>query len=94
MTIEAEATRADDTGGSADPRGSASPDRPRLLLPLLLVGGWLLGTAWRIWLARHASMPFAHTDEDSYLNTARALVGGPGASAVRTRHCAGSAIRC
>ncbi|GIJ39013.1 glycosyltransferase family 39 protein [Micromonospora andamanensis] len=78
MTIEAEATRADDTGGSADPRGSASPDRPRLLLPLLLVGGWLLGTAWRIWLARHASMPFAHTDEDSYLNTARALVGGPG----------------
>ncbi|MFY1575404.1 glycosyltransferase family 39 protein [Verrucosispora sp. WMMD703] len=78
MTVEAEATRAGDTGGPVDRRGSAWPNRRRWMVPLLLVGGWLLGTAWRIWLARHASMPFAHTDEDSYLNTARALAGGPG----------------
>ncbi|MEV2238234.1 hypothetical protein [Micromonospora sp. NPDC049891] len=78
MTIEAEAARAENAGGSADPDGPTPPGRRRLLLPLLLVGGWLLATAWRIWLARHALMPFAHTDEDSYLNTARALAGGPG----------------
>ncbi|NLU78862.1 hypothetical protein HCA58_10815 [Micromonospora sp. HNM0581] len=76
MTVEIEAARAEH--GSPDPRGWAPDHRRRLLLPLLMVGGWLLATAWRIWLARHAGMPFAHTDEDSYLNTARALAGGPG----------------
>ncbi len=78
MTVEAETIRAEDPDGPVDRRAAAWPDRRRWLLPLLLVGGWLLATAWRIWLARHASMPFAHTDEDSYLNTARALAGGPG----------------
>ncbi|MEK8106873.1 hypothetical protein NKG94_20240 [Micromonospora sp. M12] len=47
-------------------------------MPLLLVVGWALGVAWRMWLSRHIVLPIAHTDEDSYLNTARALAGGPG----------------
>ncbi|GIJ81083.1 4-amino-4-deoxy-L-arabinose transferase [Micromonospora phaseoli] len=72
MTAEAEAIRAADAGRSAPPA------RRGRVLPLLLVLGWLLGVAWRVWLARHAGMPFAHTDEDGYLHTARALAGGPG----------------
>ncbi|MBX7268091.1 hypothetical protein KIF24_19985 [Micromonospora sp. Llam7] len=72
MTVDAEAIRV--AAAAAPPRR-----RPVLpLVPLLLVLGWLLGVAWRVWLARNASMPFAHTDEDGYLNTARALAGGPG----------------
>ncbi|MET8043359.1 glycosyltransferase family 39 protein [Micromonospora sp. NPDC005215] len=50
----------------------------RWLVPLLLVVGWVLSVAWRMWLSRHIVLPIAHTDEDSYLNTARALAGGPG----------------
>ncbi|MFF0152288.1 hypothetical protein [Micromonospora sp. NPDC005203] len=55
----------------------AAPAR-RWLVPLLLVVGWVLSVAWRMWLSRHIVLPIAHTDEDSYLNTARALAGGPG----------------
>ncbi|PWR08150.1 hypothetical protein DKT68_16750 [Micromonospora acroterricola] len=55
----------------------AAPAR-HWLVPLLLVVGWVLSVAWRMWLSRHISLPIAHTDEDSYLNTARALAGGPG----------------
>ncbi|WBB69910.1 hypothetical protein [Micromonospora sp. WMMD812] len=54
------------------------PPRRRWLVPLLLVVGWVLGVVWRMWLSRHIALPIAHTDEDSYLNTARALAGGPG----------------
>ncbi|MET7668650.1 glycosyltransferase family 39 protein [Micromonospora luteifusca] len=50
----------------------------RWLVPALLVVGWVLSVAWRMWLSRHIVLPIAHTDEDSYLNTARALAGGPG----------------
>ncbi|MEU8083128.1 hypothetical protein AB0B57_05850 [Micromonospora sp. NPDC049101] len=50
----------------------------RWLVPALLVVGWALSVAWRMWLSRHIVLPIAHTDEDSYLNTARALAGGPG----------------
>ncbi|MFG2046804.1 hypothetical protein ACGFIW_05175 [Micromonospora sp. NPDC048935] len=50
----------------------------RWLVPVLLVVGWVLSVAWRMWLSRHIVLPVAHTDEDSYLNTARALAGGPG----------------
>ncbi|MFG1871728.1 hypothetical protein [Micromonospora arborensis] len=50
----------------------------RWLVPVLLVVGWVLSVAWRMWLSRHIMLPIAHTDEDSYLNTARALAGGPG----------------
>ncbi|MFC3501668.1 glycosyltransferase family 39 protein [Micromonospora krabiensis] len=60
------------------PAGSDDRRRRRWLVPLLLVLGWLLGVVWRMWLARHIALPIAHTDEDSYLNTARALAGGPG----------------
>ncbi|MEV0942665.1 hypothetical protein AB0I90_20130 [Micromonospora wenchangensis] len=59
----------------ADPAGR--PARRRLVPALLLVG-WLLGVGWRMWLSRHVPLPIAHTDEDSYLHTARALAGGPG----------------
>ncbi|MEU8331258.1 hypothetical protein [Micromonospora sp. NPDC048839] len=55
----------------------AAPAR-RWLVPVLLVIGWVLSVAWRMWLSRHVVLPIAHTDEDSYLNTARALAGGPG----------------
>ncbi|MEU1888076.1 hypothetical protein ABZ491_21645 [Micromonospora rifamycinica] len=59
-----------------------SPARPagrrRWLVPVLLTVGWLLGVGWRMWSSRHVPLPIAHTDEDSYLHTARALVGGPG----------------
>ncbi|PZF97566.1 glycosyltransferase family 39 protein [Micromonospora deserti] len=60
------------------PVGAPEGVRRRWVVPLLLVLGWLLGVAWRMWLARHLTLPIAHTDEDSYLNTARALAGGPG----------------
>ncbi|TNH29698.1 hypothetical protein FHG89_11420 [Micromonospora orduensis] len=63
----------------AAPAGTppAAPAR-RWLVPLLLLVGWVLSVAWRMWLSRHIVLPIAHTDEDSYLNTARALAGGPG----------------
>lgn len=72
----------------------SGPPARRWLVPLLLVVGWVLSVAWRMWWSRHIVLPIAHTDEDSYLNTARALAGGPGASAARTTCCAGSATRC
>ncbi|GAA0507663.1 hypothetical protein Ade02nite_50060 [Paractinoplanes deccanensis] len=40
--------------------------------------GWLAGVLWRLWLGQPLTHPIAHTDEDSYLNVARALAGGPG----------------
>lgn len=61
----------------ADPAGRPV-GRRRRLVPVLLVVGWLLGVGWRMWLSRHVPLPIAHTDEDSYLHTARALAGGPG----------------
>ncbi|MGC5662392.1 hypothetical protein ACN261_18645 [Micromonospora sp. WMMD723] len=61
----------------ADPAGQPARRRRRLV-PALLVVGWLLGVGWRMWLSRHVPLPIAHTDEDSYLHTARALAGGPG----------------
>ncbi|TDB77630.1 glycosyltransferase family 39 protein [Micromonospora sp. KC721] len=62
----------------ADPANPPATPRRRWLVPALLVAGWLAGVGWRMWLARHVTLPIAHTDEDSYLNTARALAGGPG----------------
>ncbi|MEV4489547.1 hypothetical protein AB0K04_05450 [Micromonospora coxensis] len=63
---------------AAEPARTPATPRRRWLVPALLVAGWLAGVAWRMWLARHVALPIAHTDEDSYLNTARALAGGPG----------------
>ncbi|TDC41673.1 glycosyltransferase family 39 protein [Micromonospora sp. KC213] len=62
----------------ADPANPPATPSRRWLVPALLVAGWLAGVGWRMWLARHVTLPIAHTDEDSYLNTARALAGGPG----------------
>ena len=59
-------------------RISAAPDPGRRMFVILLVLGWVLGVAWRFWLTRYTTMPIAHTDEDSYLNAARAIAGGPG----------------
>ncbi|MGK5739516.1 hypothetical protein [Micromonospora sp. URMC 103] len=67
-----------DRAPAPTPSGPADGGRRRWLVPLLLAVGWLVGVAWRMWLARHTTLPIAHTDEDSYLNTARALAGGPG----------------
>ncbi|MEV0274231.1 hypothetical protein AB0H43_36135 [Hamadaea sp. NPDC050747] len=53
-----------------------SPGR-RLLIPLL-VAGYLANVLLRIWLTHRITLPIAHTDEDSYLNTARVFAGGPG----------------
>ncbi|MDG4808978.1 hypothetical protein O7634_19700 [Micromonospora sp. WMMD1120] len=72
------------SGSDVIERPATVPDTPdrmparRWLVPALLVVGWALGVAWRMWLSRHIVLPIAHTDEDSYLNTARALAGGPG----------------
>ncbi|MFI7488960.1 hypothetical protein ACIBXA_11320 [Micromonospora echinaurantiaca] len=65
------------SGAAAAVVGGASAGR-RWVVPVLLVVGWVLGVGWRMWLARNIELPIAHTDEDSYLNTARALAGGPG----------------
>jgi hypothetical protein len=50
----------------------------RWWLVAALVVGYLLLVAWRLWLARSVPTPIAHTDEDRYLISARALAGGPG----------------
>ncbi|NUR72095.1 MAG: hypothetical protein HOU81_14870 [Hamadaea sp.] len=50
----------------------------RQLLIMLLVGGYLANVILRVWLSNRISLPVAHTDEDSYLNTARVFAGGPG----------------
>lgn len=76
-TAPADRIPADEGPGGATPAGAAASGR-RWVVPVLLVVGWLLGVGWRMWLARHIQLPIAHTDEDSYLNTARALAGGPG----------------
>lgn len=45
---------------------------------LAVAVGYALHLAWRLWLARAATVPAAHVDEDGYLLIARALAGGPG----------------
>jgi hypothetical protein len=53
--------------------------RGRAWLPAaVLVVGYLLQVAWRLWLSRNLTAPPAHADEDAYLIAARALAGGPG----------------
>jgi hypothetical protein len=66
-----------DSRTAGTPGDRAVRRRRRMVLVALLVLGWAAHVAWRIWLARHQTMPIAHTDEDSYLNTARVLAGGP-----------------
>jgi hypothetical protein len=59
-------------------RAPAGLRDPRRLIILALVLGYVANVAWRLWLDRGIHVPIAHTDEDSYLNPARVLGGGPG----------------
>ncbi|MFC9325326.1 hypothetical protein [Kitasatospora sp. NPDC057015] len=45
--------------------------------PALLVVGYLLQVAYRLYFVRHLSYPSVHADEDSYLVLARVLAGRP-----------------
>jgi hypothetical protein len=50
--------------------------RPRLWLVIML-GGFVLQVAWRLYLSLPLVGPVAHDDEDAYLFGARMLAGGP-----------------
>jgi 4-amino-4-deoxy-L-arabinose transferase-like glycosyltransferase len=54
-----------------------APDRTRTVIVVVLALGWLAGVLWRLWLGSPVTHPIAHTDEDSYMNAARAIAGGP-----------------
>ena len=54
-----------------------APDRTTTVIVVVLVLGWLAGVLWRLWLGDPITHPIAHTDEDSYMNAARAIAGGP-----------------
>ncbi|GIE35553.1 hypothetical protein Ait01nite_085980 [Actinoplanes italicus] len=54
-----------------------APDRTGTVIVAVLVLGWLAGVLWRLWLGNPITHPIAHTDEDSYMNAARAIAGGP-----------------
>jgi hypothetical protein len=62
------------------PRGERpeqAPSRFDRFVPAILIAGFLVNFAWRFWLSRTITIPIGHTDEDSYLNVARAIAGGP-----------------
>ncbi|SNY06251.1 hypothetical protein [Paractinoplanes atraurantiacus] len=65
--VQREATAAKDSSG-----------RLRWIIIGVLALGWLAGVLWRLWLGNPITHPIAHTDEDSYINAARAIAGGPG----------------
>ncbi|GAA0541984.1 hypothetical protein GCM10010172_24270 [Paractinoplanes ferrugineus] len=52
--------------------------RTRWVIVAVLILGWLAGVLWRLWLGHPVTHPIAHSDEDSYMNAARAIAGGPG----------------
>jgi 4-amino-4-deoxy-L-arabinose transferase-like glycosyltransferase len=54
-----------------------TPDRTGSVIVAILALGWLAGVLWRLWLGNPITHPIAHTDEDSYMNAARAIAGGP-----------------
>lgn len=54
------------------------PTRTRWVIIAVLALGWLAGVLWRLWLGNPITHPIAHADEDSYMNAARAIAGGPG----------------
>ena len=47
------------------------------IMVLALALGWLASVLWRLWLGHPIVSPVAHADEDSYVNAARAIAGGP-----------------
>lgn len=54
------------------------PSRTRWIIIAILALGWLAGVLWRLWLGHPITHPIGHADEDSYMNAARAIAGGPG----------------
>ena len=52
-------------------------DTARWIILIVLALGWIAGVVWRMWLGSPIGSPIAHADEDSYVNVARALTGGP-----------------
>jgi hypothetical protein len=66
------------TAVPAAPRAARPAGRSRWILIAALVIGFIANVVFRLWLSRIVHMPIAHTDEDSYLNTARVFAGGPG----------------
>ncbi|MEU8814527.1 hypothetical protein [Actinoplanes sp. NPDC048796] len=66
-TVQRDATAAKESSG-----------RLRWAIIGALVLGWLAAFVWRLWLGHPITHPVAHTDEDSYMNAARAIAGGPG----------------
>jgi hypothetical protein len=62
----------------AGPTTRPSFSKWRIVVPLLLLLGFAVHLAWRIWLIRYVPTVVAHADEDRYLLSARALTGGPG----------------
>jgi hypothetical protein len=71
--LTAEDTSAESTAGQGRPDVRASV---RWSWALLLLGGWLGQTAFRLWLARGQTLPLAIPDEPAYLIAARVLAGG------------------
>ena len=56
---------------------SGARGKTRWVIIALLVAGWVAGVLWRLWLGHPIVTPIGHADEDSYLNAARAIGGGP-----------------
>ena len=52
--------------------------RTRIMVIAGVVAAWVAVVGWRLWLVRDIITPAAHSDEDGYLLTARALAGGVG----------------
>lgn len=73
MTTDSRPTTVADAASPAPGRGST-----RWVIIAVLALGWLAGVLWRLWLGHPLTHPVAHTDEDSYMNVARAIAGGPG----------------
>ena len=65
------------TTDETEPAPSARGRSGRVVL-ILLVLGYLAVMGWELWLGHPIGAPIGHTDEDSYLNAARAIARGPG----------------
>jgi len=66
--------RAESAEVAPAPRARA---KTRWVILALLLAAWAGGVLWRLWLGHPIVTPIGHADEDSYLNAARAIGGGP-----------------
>jgi len=66
--------RAESAEVAPAPRARA---KTRWVVLALLLAAWAGGVLWRLWLGHPIVTPIGHADEDSYLNAARAIGGGP-----------------